>query len=98
MLCTDLVTSDSIMWDEQLSYCSFRFDIASTEIITYPASDLQEDTIMITYLVDWKKYELTNHFGDVLVSVNDKKTGFSSYIGYWFSGILSMSNYSPFGW
>jgi RHS repeat-associated protein len=54
-----------------------------------------------TYKRGWRQYELTNHLGNVLVTVSDKKFGValpsSSLIDYYEPDVVAAQDYFPFG-
>jgi RHS repeat-associated protein len=64
--------------------------------------DLIGNTYVYTAERGWKLYELTNHLGNVLVTVTDKKIGVpssgnSSLIDHYTADVVSASDYYPFG-
>jgi RHS repeat-associated protein len=61
------------------------------------------DSLRIAYLEGQKQYELTNHLGNVLVTVSDKKTAVDTTGGppylanYYLPVIINAQDYYPFG-
>ncbi len=77
-----------------------------TSILNPKKTPVAEDLIGNTYVYTaergWKLYELTNHLGNVLVTVTDKKIGVpssgnSSLIDHYNADVVSASDYYPFG-
>lgn len=91
---------DSIFWLEQDLYGSSRIGIAKpVKAVTYPKQKFLGDTGRITYYAGWKQYELTNHLGNVLATVSDKKIGVGTgaTISYYKAELMSAQDYYPFG-
>jgi hypothetical protein len=83
-----------------------RRDVDVTSILNPKKTPVTEDLIGNTYVYTaergGKLYELTNHLGNVLVTVTDKKngvpsTGNSSLIDHYTADVVSASDYYPFG-
>jgi RHS repeat-associated protein len=59
------------------------------------------DSLRTYYLEGQKQYELTNHLGNVMVTVSDKKipvdTASLGYAQYYLPNIISAQDYYPFG-
>jgi RHS repeat-associated protein len=83
-----------------------RRDVDVTSILNPKKTPVPEDLIGNTYVYTaergWKLYELTNHLGNVLVTVTDKKIGVpssgnNSSIDHYTADVVSASDYYPFG-
>jgi RHS repeat-associated protein len=83
-----------------------RRDLDVTSILNPKKTPVTEDLIGNTYVYTaergGKLYELTNHLGNVLVTVTDKKNGVpssgnSSLIDHYTADVVSASDYYPFG-
>jgi RHS repeat-associated protein len=83
-----------------------RRDVDVTSILNPKKTPVTEDLIGNTYVYTaergWKLYELTNHLGNVLVAVTDKKNGVpssgnSSLIDHYTADVVSAGDYYPFG-
>ncbi len=60
----------------------------------------ETDTLSDWYLLGSRDYELTNHLGNVLSVITDKKVGVSSggsIVDYYKAEVLSQTDYYPFG-
>lgn len=89
---------DSLWWDEQDLYGSNRVGIAHPAKLTWPQPTLMGDTGTLSYFTGWKNYELTNHLGNVLSVISDKKIGVGSpTITSYKAEVLSATDYYPFG-
>jgi|GEM_PF-2872761 len=102
--------SGTITWDtfyltEQHLYGSNRLGLAQTNVKLYPGTYKNPhlaDSSNYAIFEGWKRYELTNHLGNVLAVVSDRKIGKStgSYPGpaLWYEAdVLSTQQYYPFG-
>jgi len=52
---------------------------------------------MNTYYRGRKAYELTNHLGNVLVTVSDRKIPAIDTVQYYLPDVISATDYYPFG-
>jgi RHS repeat-associated protein len=70
-------------------------DTDSLELI----SPVVGDTTLYSYLVGNKRYQMSNHLGNVLAVISDKKlpVPVSGLVSYYLPEIVSTSDYSPFG-
>lgn len=66
---------DTIWWEEQHLYGTSRIGIDRPGKIMFPSPPLLSDTATLSYYSGLKNYELTNHLGNVLAVVNDKRIG-----------------------
>jgi RHS repeat-associated protein len=84
-------------WSEQHLYGSSRLGIwhYGKAVPAAPAAVLQD-----SLSIGSTAYELTNHLGNVLSSISDKKIGVSSNsstVDYYAAEVLSQNDYYPFG-
>ncbi|HEU4609518.1 MAG TPA: RHS repeat-associated core domain-containing protein, partial [Chitinophagaceae bacterium] len=84
-------------WSEQHLYGSSRLGIWHYDkaVPAAPAAVLQD-----SLSIGSTAYELTNHLGNVLSSISDKKIGVSSNsstVDYYAAEVLSQNDYYPFG-
>ena len=102
--------SGTITWDtfyltEQHLYGSNRLGLAQTNVKLYPGTYKNPhlaDSSNYAIFEGWKRYELTNHLGNVLAVISDRKIGKSTgtYPGpaLWYEAdVLSTQQYYPFG-
>ena len=77
-------------WDEQHLYGSSRLGMWKPGIgMNNEVPDPYDETVIGT-----RHYELTNHLGNVLTVITDKKTYSGSY---WEAEVLNVNDYYPFG-
>jgi len=92
--------SDDLHWDEQDLYGSSRLGLWRWDTIV-PTSPpvVDEDPIYDSLLLGSRTYELTNHLGNVLATISDKKVGndSSGVVNYYLAEVLSQNDYFPFG-
>lgn len=90
----------SLKWDEQHLYGSSRLGIWNWDTIV-PTSPpiVDEDPIYDSLLFGSRHYELSNHLGNVLSVISDKKIGndSSGVVNYYIAEVLSQNDYYPFG-
>jgi hypothetical protein len=59
------------------NYCFFRKTVLDTALRVYPKVAINQggsiDSLTIAYLENQKQYELTNHLGNVLDVISDRK-------------------------
>jgi len=92
-------------WEEQHLYGSSRLGIVKPEQRITTGQPLVNDTYnedlnTLTHLVGKRVYELSNHLGNVLATISDKKTGVdngSGGIDHYIAEVLSQNEYYPFG-
>jgi RHS repeat-associated protein len=102
-LATYRSTPAGYFWNDQILYGSGRLGVwrstgSFTGRVLYPLT--ATDTLSDSYLVGGRIYELTNHLGNVLSTVSDKKTGISSggaLVNYYQAETISQQDYYPFG-
>ncbi|SFH37188.1 RHS repeat-associated core domain-containing protein [Pedobacter insulae] len=58
---------------------------------------LHIDTTQFYYMLAQKQYELTNHLGNVLATVSDRKTPVGSGVDYFKADVINANYYYPFG-
>ena len=93
----------NLSWVEQDLYGSSRVGIwnwkqALPSRTMVPQSET--DTLNDWYMLGTRSYELTNHLGNVLGVISDKKIGVSSggtVVDYYNAEVLSQQDYYPFG-
>jgi RHS repeat-associated protein len=88
--------SNNLLWSEQHLYGSSRLGIWSWDT-TVPA--VQTLPVQDSLMLGNRTYELTNHLGNVLSTISDKKIGndSSGKVNYYFAEVLSQTDYYPFG-
>jgi len=93
----------NLKWAEQHLYGSNRLGMYewSTTIGTSPPIVQNDNPIYDSTLWGSRTYELTNHLGNVLATINDKKVGFkvgsSVGVNYYLPEVLAQNDYYPFG-
>ncbi len=91
------LTSYSVDLSEQHLYGSSRTGILNRSV-NMKVAFTQED--ILTFERGHKQYELSNHLGNVLVTITDKKTGVSTNgttIDNFIADVSSANDYYPFG-
>jgi RHS repeat-associated protein len=96
---------DSTFWKEQHLYGSSRLGIYQYQGIIPAAPVVTNGTVTTlsdSLLMGNTNYELSNHLGNVLAVVNDKKIGVSSVtdsslIDHYVADVLSLQDYYAFG-
>jgi RHS repeat-associated protein len=92
--------SDSIIWNEQHLYGSSRLGMwnADTTVAANPPVVLS-GAIYDSLMLGSRIYELSNHLGNVLATISDKKIGndSSGTVNYYIAEVLSQNDYYPFG-
>ena len=90
----------SLLWNEQDLYGSSRLGMWRPEM-QIPSSPpvVTGSAIQDSLMIGSKTYELTNHLGNVLSTISDKKIGHDSsgVVNYYFAEVLSQTDYYPFG-
>jgi len=83
---------------EQNIYCSSRLGIANRNQQMYPRTLNQN---LINFAIGRKRYELTNHLGNVLATISDVKgavdVGNDGTIDYFKAAVKTQQDYYPFG-
>lgn len=91
---------ESIKWSEQHLYGSSRLGIWKwdAEIPAAPPV-VDEEAIFDSLMFGMRQYELSNHLGNVLSTISDKKVGHDSswVVDYYVAEVLSQNDYYPFG-
>lgn len=103
LLATYTYDGSTLKWAEQDLYGSSRVGLwswnkAIPSRVMLPQSET--DTLSDWYLLGGRYYELTNHLGNVLGVITDKKIGVSSggsTVDYYRAEVLSQQDYYPFG-
>ncbi len=98
-------TKDTVKLSEWDLYGSKRLGTLDTNLRVYPPIATTYTTVMdsstISYLEGQKQYELTNHLGNVLATINDRKlsvdTNHDGHTDYYLSNTISAGDYYPFG-
>ncbi len=95
---------DTVKLTEWDLYGSKRLGTLDTNLLVYPPVATYTtvmDSITISYLEGQKQYELTNHLGNVLAAINDRKLGVDTnhdgHTDYYLSNTISAGDYCPFG-
>ena len=93
--------SASLQWNEQDLYGSSRLGIWNwdTTVPAAPPVVLNGNPIYDSLTFGSRTYELTNHLGNVLSTISDKKIGHDSSgtVNYYIAEVLSQNDYYPFG-
>jgi RHS repeat-associated protein len=94
---------DTLFVTEHAIYGSSRLGVDNRRAILYNGADVSADTTTTTYRrLGFKSYELSNHLGNVLVTISDKKipkrlTGGIGAIDYFNPDINTITDYYAFG-
>jgi len=94
---------DSIRWTEQDIYGSSRLGVIYPDSLVYPYTPVTPtDTFTFFNMAGNRRYELTNHLGNVLGTISDRKIpkeiGTPNKIAeYYLADIASIQDYYPFG-
>jgi RHS repeat-associated protein len=97
------VTWDSFALAEQHIYGSSRVGYVQPEQMLYPTVPENPHALDSCHYVifeGWKRYEISNHLGNVLAVVTDRKRGRASSgtaIQWYEADVLSTQQYYPFG-
>ena len=94
--------SDAITWEEQHLYGSSRLGMWNNDTIVPSAPPVVIGTTPIydSLMLGSRSYELSNHLGNVLSVISDKKIGHnngSNLVDYYIAEVLSQNDYYPFG-
>jgi RHS repeat-associated protein len=92
-------------WDEQHLYGSSRTGIwnwSNTLPSRPPVADASNPTVTDSLLLGSRNYELSNHLGNVLAVISDKKIGVANtttptLVDYYKAEVLRQNDYYPFG-
>lgn len=92
--------TDEMIWKEQHLYGSSRLGMWRADT-TVPAAPpvVDEDPVYDSVMLGSRTYELTNHLGNVLATISDKKIGndSSGVVNYYIAEVLSQTDYYPGG-
>jgi RHS repeat-associated protein len=93
--------SNALQSNEQDLYGSSRIGLWRWDTIV-PASPpiaVSGSPIQDSLMIGARNYELTNHLGNVLSTISDKKIGHDSsgVVNYYIAEVLSQNDYYPFG-
>jgi RHS repeat-associated protein len=97
------ITWDSFALAEQHIYGSSRVGYTQPGLMLYPTVPVNPHALDSCHYVifeGWKRYEITNHLGNVLAVVTDRKRGRASSgtnIQWFVADVLSAQQYYPFG-
>jgi len=89
-----------VNWNEQHLYGSSRLGMWNWDTIPPESAPVaSHGAIYDSLLLGSRTYELTNHLGNVLSTISDKKVGHdsSSVVNYYVADVLSQNDYYPFG-
>jgi len=91
---------ETLKWSEQHLYGSSRLGIWRWEA-EVPAAPpvVTEEAIFDSLMIGMRQYELSNHLGNVLATISDKKVGHDSsgVVDYYVAEVLSQNDYYPGG-
>jgi len=94
---------DSLVWESSPIYGSSRIGIYEAQKLLYIAGIEETDTLATGYTIAQRgvrRYELSNHLGNVLVTVSDRR-GMSlnpgGVIQFYEAEIVTATDYYPFG-
>jgi RHS repeat-associated protein len=92
--------TDNLKWNEQHLYGSSRLGMWNADT-TVPAAPpvVINNAIYDGMMLGSRTYELSNHLGNVLATISDKKIGndSSGVVNYYLAEVLSQNDYYPFG-
>ena len=94
---------DPLKWSEQHLYGSSRLGMFQWDTIVPAAPPIvnvdDPDPIYDSLMLGSRTYELSNHLGNVLSTISDKKIGHdnSGVVDYYIAEVLSQNDYYPFG-
>ncbi len=91
---------DSLKWNEQHLYGSSRLGMWLPDSLpTSPPIVMDSTAIQDSLMIGSRTYELTNHLGNVLSTISDKKIGndSSGTVNYYLAEVLSQNDFYPFG-
>jgi hypothetical protein len=97
------ITWDSFALAEQHIYGSSRVGYTQPGLMLHPAVPVNPHALDSCHYVifeGWKRYEISNHLGNVLAVVTDRKRGRASSgtnIQWFVADVLSAQQYYPFG-
>ena len=90
--------SDTLRLSEQHIYGSSRLGMVSTSLLL---SEQLDTSNIYTRLLGEKRYELSNHLGNVLAVITDRRfsiqSGATTTIAYYEPDVLAAQDYDPFG-
>lgn len=93
--------SNNLLWKEQHLYGSSRVGmwLPDTTIPAEPPIAIGDNAIQDSLQIGKRNYELTNHLGNVLGTISDKKIGndSSGVVNYYIAEVLSQTDYYPGG-
>ncbi len=93
--------AEDIKWDEQHLYGSSRLGIWRWDTIVPAAAPVvgEATSIYDSLLLGSRSFELSNHLGNVLSTISDKKIGndSSGIVNYYIAEVLSQNDYYPGG-
>jgi RHS repeat-associated protein len=93
--------TDALHWDEQHLYGSSRLGMWQwdTTVPAAPPIVLNNTPIYDSLPIGMRTYELSNHLGNVLATISDKKIGndSSGVVNYYLAEALTQNDYYPFG-
>ena len=75
-------------------------DVAKAPVYTKVAMGLPDSGIVLAFMRGYKLFELSNHLGNVLATISDKKYGVSlndSLVDHYIPQVVSANDYYPFG-
>jgi len=93
---------DTVTWSEQDLYGSSRVGYWLPNKRVYPGVSLiTTDTFHLTFCAGDRRYELTNHLGNVMAVITDRKIGIdtnaNSKADFYRADTISVQDYYPFG-
>ncbi|MBA2746028.1 MAG: hypothetical protein H0U44_07385, partial [Flavisolibacter sp.] len=92
--------SDAIKWREQHLYGSSRLGMLQWDTIVPPTPPVVINTpVYDSMLAGSTTYELSNHLGNVLSTISDKKIGVvtNGQVNHYIAAVLSQNDYYPGG-
>ena len=75
-------------------------DVAKAPVYTRVGMGLPDSGNVLTFMRGYKLFELSNHLGNVLATISDKKYGVSldgSLVDHYIPAVVSANDYYPFG-
>ncbi len=95
--------SNDLYWNEQHLYGSSRVGIWNWDTVvpaTAPVVQSDNTPVYDSLIVGKRIYELSNHLGNVLTTISDKKIGITwngTTVAYYLAEVIAHNDYYPFG-
>ncbi|MBV6655166.1 MAG: RHS repeat-associated core domain-containing protein, partial [Mameliella sp.] len=97
--------SDTVTWSEQYLYGSSRLGSVEPDVTWHNGNDLNDTPYFSDQeklCIGWKRYEISNHLGNVMAVLNDRKyykdTDADDEAEYFDPVFMAATDYYPFGY